>query len=135
MYATKQDSRRSPGMHPELWIAILMLAACTKKPALGESIAETCTRANEGKEIHVAGYLQAPFLVGCEAPSPDCNLELTQKRDQAYELAIRIPLGDGPSSMTALPAHKAASSTSLEVAEVSVDIRDASGSRLVISCA
>jgi hypothetical protein len=105
-------------------LALSCLVACTKKAPAGESIAEVCNAANDGREVHVAGYLQAPILVGCD--TGDCALELTTKRNDNYDLRVDVPLGSGPSTMTPLPPPKK-DAIAFEAEEVSVSIRDANG--------
>lgn len=107
-------------------------AACTHKPAPGESIADACRLTNNGHEVNVSGYLQAPILVGCE--TKECSLQLTPTRKGTYGLTVRIRIGTGPSTMTPLPPSKKSEypSGAITVEPVSLSVRDARGTSVRI---
>ncbi len=104
-------------------------SGCTHRPVPGQGIDDVCRLEKKGQPVVASGYFQAPILVGCE--TKDCTFELTRSRKDRYGIAIRIPLGSGPGTMTPLPAPKGGSpAVPFQVQRVDPQVRDASGSRV-----
>jgi hypothetical protein len=119
------------GGAPPIAAIVFALAACKRAPAKGESIDEVCRTERSGQTVSVSGYLQMPFLVGCDDKAKDCWMQLTSTKEKNYEMRISVPLGSGPSTMTPLPRPKDASQPpGIVTQEITVDLRDASGKKL-----
>ena len=125
MAVERRLSVRIAALAALLFLASALLA-CEHKPLPGEEVSSACHVENDGKTTTVSGYLQAPILIGCETKS--CSFQVTPTRSGDYGLRIDIPLGSGANTMTPLaPSKHAAIPGQITAENVSVSIRDASG--------
>ena len=84
-----------------LGICLMLLAACSSKPAEQMAFPTTCHDADDGKYVAITGYLTDDGSVYCSDTGGrmDCNFTLTEKPDGGAKILASIAQGTGKSSV------------------------------------